>query len=262
MNRVRSWMCGLAILALASVAAASGCNSTAVTPTSPAAGSSEIKPGGASAYQLNLSHIECVEGGKVEVHFVLLQVPDGKTPSQLSWYNGGVLQPLVTTSGKTGNPWHFSILVNPGFFNVTAASVIVDGVVVSLHNPGEYSGQYNCSSNVCGAFVTPQGWANNQLTCLAHPLGSPSSECGLFGLAPDGAGDAGSGAQSQTTSQAALLAIVKDGSVGCGPGNQAYTMYSPVAAGQTVFQPGYPNGGGISHVTFCKCPVPANPIRQ
>jgi len=261
MNRVRYFVSSLAILALASVAVSSACNSAVVAPTSPATGSTEIKPGGTAAYQLNLSHIECVEGGKVEVHFVLLHVPNPKVPSQLSWYNNGVLQPLVTTSGKTGNVWHFSVLTNPGAFNVTAASVIVDGVVVSVHNAGAYTGLYNCTPNVCAALVTPQGWGNNQLTCLASPLGSPSAECGLFGLAPDG-GDAGSGAQTQTTSKAAILAIVKDGSVGCGPGNQSYTMVSPVAAGQTVFQPGYPNGGGISHVTFCKCPVPANPLRQ
>ena len=263
MSRLRFWLSGVAIVGVMTIAFASACSTNnSVSPSGVAGGALDAKPGGASAYQLNLSHIECVEGGKVEVHFVLLHVPDGKVPGLLSWSNNGVPQPPVGNSGRTGNVWHFHILVDPGTFNVTSASVTVDGVVVTLHNPGAYAGEYLCTPNVCATELTiPEGWANGQLTCLSRPLGSESAECGLFGLAPDGK-DAGNGGQSQTTSKSALLAIVKDGSVGCDGGAQAYTMYSPVSAGQTVFQPGFPNGGGISHITYCKCPVPANPLRR
>jgi hypothetical protein len=52
------------------------------------------------------------------------------------------------------------------------------------------------------------------------------------------------------------IAIVKDGSVGCNPGQQAYTFYSDVIAGQTL------NFHAISHITYCKCPEEPNPLRQ
>jgi hypothetical protein len=93
---------------------------------------------GAGDYQLNLSHIACVDG-QVEIHFVLLNVPDGITPGTLT-YTYGTIQP----GAHTGNVWHYTAYVASGYYDVTSASVVVDGVTVYLHNPDAYAGTYDC----------------------------------------------------------------------------------------------------------------------
>jgi hypothetical protein len=90
-------------------------------------------------YQLNLSHIECVDG-QVEVHFVLLNVPDGITPGTLTYTYGA-----ISPGAHTGNVWHYTDHLGDGIYNITSASVVVDGVTVNLHNPGAYAGSYQCS---------------------------------------------------------------------------------------------------------------------
>jgi hypothetical protein len=90
-------------------------------------------------YQLNLSHIACVDG-RVEIHFVLLNVPDGTTPGTLTYTYGS-----ISPSKHTGNVWHYFDYKPDGTYNVTSASVDVGGTTVSLHNPGTDSGTYLCS---------------------------------------------------------------------------------------------------------------------
>ena len=210
------------------------------------------RPGGTAAYQLNLSHIECTASGRVEIHFVLLNVPTGTSVGNLTWYNAGSPQsPTVPPGPTTGNVIHFTVLVSSGFYDVTDAWVDVGGTIVHVHNPHEYAGQYNCSQ-VCNSFQLPTQYQGN-LVCLSSPLGSPSAECGLFGLNPLGK-DAGNGGAQQTATRSGALAIVKDGTVGCGGGQQAYRFYSNVQTGNILQQPNYPNGGGISHITYCACP--------
>jgi len=89
-------------------------------------------------YQLNLSHIECVAEG-VEVHFVLLNVPDGITPGTLT-YTYGTIEP----GEHTGNVWHYTAILPDGSYDIGEATVVVDGYTVQLHNPHEYAGDYNC----------------------------------------------------------------------------------------------------------------------
>ncbi len=105
------------------------------TPTTePTVGSTETK----LKIKLNLSHIKCVDG-KVEIHFVLLNVPDGVTPGTLS-YTYGTINP----GANTGNVWHYTDHLASGYYNVTSASVVVDGKTINLHNPGEYADTYQC----------------------------------------------------------------------------------------------------------------------
>ena len=92
-----------------------------------------------SDYKLNLSHIECVEGS-VEIHFVLLNVPDGITPGTLTYTYG-----TISPSKDTGNAWHYSDYKTDGYYNITSATVDVGGTTVNLHNPGDYAGNYWCS---------------------------------------------------------------------------------------------------------------------
>ncbi len=90
-------------------------------------------------YKLNLSHIECIEGS-VEIHFVLLNVPDGTTPGTLTYTYG-----TISPSKDTGNVWHYSDYKPEGYYNVTNASVDVGGTTVNLHNPGDYAGDHFCT---------------------------------------------------------------------------------------------------------------------
>ncbi len=89
-------------------------------------------------YQLNLSHIECV-GTYVEIHFVLLNTSEGDTISDLTYTYG-----TISPGPRTGNVVHFTDHVAPGFYNITNASVWVNSTLVTLHNPGDYSGNYGC----------------------------------------------------------------------------------------------------------------------
>jgi len=80
-------------------------------------------------YQLNLSHIECV-GTYVEIHFVLLNTVEGDVISDLT-YTYGTIPP----GARKGNVVHFTDNVAFGYYNITSASVWVNGTEVTLHNP-------------------------------------------------------------------------------------------------------------------------------
>ena len=245
----RAWWLGTALAVCAAVIV--GCSGGG-TPASPSGAgvSTDAKPGGTSAYQLNLSHIECVDTGQVEIHFVLLHVPDGITPGSLNWTNNKVAQTPVAPTRRTGNAWHYNILAAPGSFNVTSASVVVNGVTVNLHNPGEYAGEYLCGPSTCtGPPQLPDGWAEGTPRCRAD-LGSESAECGLFGLAPDGR-DAGNGTSSQAASKNAVVAVVRNGPCDI-VGGFRYTYFTPVTQGETL------NFTAISHITYCQCPGPVD----
>ena len=246
-------------LVVAGVVATASCSADK-SPTGPTAAASSASVAQATGSQdarpstpkLNLSHIECVVGG-VGVHFVLLNVASGVTPGSLTGtYNGGNFGPVAPTK-NTGNVWHYDVILPAGTINILSATVQVGGQTIQLHNPGDYAGEYNCPpGDQCLTFTLPDEY-KGALVCLDKPLGSPGAECGLFGLAPQGEGDPG-GAAEQTATQNAALAIVKDGTVGCGGGAQAYRFYEDVQVGDTLQQPGYPDGGNISHVTYCACP--------
>lgn len=78
------------------------------------AGAANIQP--KQDLQLNLSHIACVNG-QVEIHFVLLNVPDGITPGNLTYtYGDGSTTHTSTISpGKNvGNVWHYTDYQSPG----------------------------------------------------------------------------------------------------------------------------------------------------
>jgi len=118
-------------------------------------------------YQLNLSHIECVQqgvgGNYVEVHFVLLDVPDDITPGAFVDFTDGVNLWQAPRGAHTGNVWHYTAYLPDGYYNITAASVDVDGYTVYLHNPGDYAGNYFCTPLTHDYTVTPNqdcvlGW--------------------------------------------------------------------------------------------------------
>jgi len=204
--------------------------------------------------QLNLSHVECTEDGKVEVHFVLLFAGD-KQPGTLSFqYNEGE-SASVEPGANTGNVWHYTTYLKSGWIDVTGAEVkTADGKVVSLHNPGDYAGDYQCGeAEECSVKVEPK-----DLYC-SDP-GNPDEECGELGLVPSGTVNYEKGLAVAAT-QDAYVALVKTGVKGC-EGGSAYRIYVNVSEGDKLESPlvWWENlqqykQQDISHVTYCACPV-------
>jgi hypothetical protein len=192
--------------------------------------------------KLNLSHVECTDDGRVLAHFVLLFA--GKTtPATLSGtWSGGTFGPVAAYK-NSGNVWHYEVFFPTGYVEILTATV----GTVSLHNPSEYSGNYECGPTECDVEVAPQ-----DLLCTSQPLGSPGAECGAFGLVPSGKDDGLSGLTFPATMDA-YVALVKSGSGGCGGGESAYRVYVGVNAGDVLSTPVDQN---ISHVTYCDCAVP------
>ena len=113
--------------------------------------------------QLNISHIECVDG-QVEIHFILLNVPDGITPGSVTYTYGS-----IPPTKHTGNAWHYFDYKPDGYYDITSASVVVNGVVVPVHNASAYAGNYECGTppvdvcnNIDGIQATmPSGYQSN-----------------------------------------------------------------------------------------------------
>jgi len=112
-------------------------------------------PTGAFATQiqspkLNLSHVACLGDGTLEIHFVLLNVSEGIVPGSLVYDYG-----TIAVGKNTGNVWHYSDYVASGYYDITSASVFVGSVEVTLHNPSEYAGEYQCPTSTPTETVTP-----------------------------------------------------------------------------------------------------------
>lgn len=199
------------------------------------------------APKLNLSHIECAADGTVTAHFVLLFNGDVMPGALTGTYNGGSFGP-VSPYKTSGNVWHYNVTLPSGYVDILSAQVTAaSGAIVTLHNPEEYAGNYQCGPTVetCPISATAQ-----DVYCTDKPLGNEGAECENFGLVPLGKDDALTGL-TFTATMNAYVAIVKSGSHGCGPGNSAYRIYVNVKAGNVLSTPVDQN---ISHVTYCACP--------
>jgi hypothetical protein len=201
------------------------------------------------APMLNLSHIECAADGTVTAHFVLL-FNGASTPGTLTGtYNGGSFGP-VSSYKTSGNVWHYNVTLPSGYVDILSAQVTAaSGALVTLHNPEEYAGNYQCGPTVeaCPVVVTP-----SDVYCTDKPLGNEGDECGNFGLVPAGKDDGLTGL-TFTATMSAYVAIVKSGNHGCASGDAAYRIYVNVVKGQVLSTPADQN---ISHVTYCACPQP------
>lgn len=210
----------------------------------------------AKPLQLNLSHIECIDEDTVEVHFVLLFVPDGVTPpATLDFTYDGGNGTANRRDPKTGNVWHYSALLpSPVTIENLNASIMVNGETVPLHNPGAYSGTYDCSEvEICATAPPAQ-----DLVCLPPPPpGSPDAECAFFAPGSVSIGQDDPVTVPHSATQDAAFAVVKTGvgTTGCTPPNNAYRIVPNVSDGDPLLPPG--SGNDISHVTYCSCPPPA-----
>jgi hypothetical protein len=235
--RIGNWLTGMIGVGLIAL----GCTGTADEGTSLRPDNEGLDTmGKRTTPMLNLSHIECTDAG-VSAHFVLL-FAGSATPADLWVVNNGVtIGPTAPTKG-TGNVWHYNVLLNSSDVDITAAWV----GSVTLHNPSEYSGEYNCAPPPPACWITPFVGE----ICPDHVYGDPDAECAAFGspnppgLAPLGKDDGLSGT-THTASMSALLAIVKAG--------QCYVSYLNVVKDVTPL-PTTSSGQGISHVTYCTCP--------
>jgi hypothetical protein len=198
-----------------------------------------------SSPQLNLSHIECLEDGTVNAHFVLLHYTGGNPGPITGASNQG---PFSAPAGKnTGNVWHYNVSLSAGAIEILSATA----AGTSLHNPGEYSGNYFCGGDDPECPVTVQ---EGNFCANPSDLGNPGAECAYLGLDWTSAKDETGGS---TATETAYVAIVKGGSNGpdgvCAQGETSYNVYVNVVDGQTALETG--NGSDISHVTYCKCPA-------
>jgi hypothetical protein len=242
MKASRLWVVGLVGIAAFGSACSAREDASSVRPTSavdPAA-----KP--ASGPKLNLSHIACTPDGRVNVHFVLLFAGNNTPGTLTGTYNGGSFS--AAPEKNTGNVWHYNVYLPPGPIEILSASVVVNGATITLHNPGEYSGNYLCDDDedACSVKVEPA-----DLVCYSGPS-NPGAECGLFGLLPQGKDDNLSGLSFVAT-QDAYVALVKSGTGGCGGGGKALRVYVNVHIGDVLYTP---VDQDISHVTYCACPDP------
>jgi hypothetical protein len=206
----------------------------------------EVRAAAKDSPMLNLSHIECTADGHVNAHFVLLFAGSATPGAITGTYNGGSFGPVLADK-SSGNVWHYNVPLPAGEIDILSATVVAKGQVVTLHNPSEYAGDYECGPEKpeCSVAVAAQ-----DLLCTDQPLKNPGSECGYFGLKPSGKDDGLTGL-THVASQNALLVIVKSGSGGCAPGQSAYRVYTNVHAGDVLSTPADQN---ISHVTYCECP--------
>ncbi len=121
----------------------------------------------AGDYQLNLSHIECT-GTYVEIHFVLLGTSEGDLISNLTYTYG-----TISPGARTGNVVHFTDNVAPGYYNITSAFVYVNSTLVTLHNPGDYAGQYGCQQQPTSTPInTP---TNTPIPPTSTPINTPTN---------------------------------------------------------------------------------------
>ena len=116
---------------------------------------------------LNLSHIACA-ADKVEVHFVVVNLPDGVTPLALTFFGswpGGTGSGIIPAPTQISGPvYHYSFFGQDGFYEITGASLALsDGSSLSLHNPGEFTGTYQCH---CFGMANCDGWEFH----FFHPL--------------------------------------------------------------------------------------------
>ena len=205
------------------------------------------QPPDTGAPMLNLSSISCTDNGTVDVHFVLL-FAGSATPGDLSGtYNGGSFGPSAPER-NTGNVWHYDVFLPAGDIDITSAEVTALGQTIELHNPDAYTDTYSCGAPppACSVQVSAQ-----DEICLDKPLGSETAECSYFGLSLIAKDIPTTASNTFSSTENALLAIVKTGTGDCGPGMAAYRTYTDVTVGEVLSAPG---GQDISHVTYCKCP--------
>jgi hypothetical protein len=220
--------------------------------------------------KLNLSHIQCSEGGGVLAHFVLL-FAGGDVPGKLTGVaSSGSFGPTAPEK-HSGNVWHYNVTLSSGEIEIQSATVTTAaGVIVALHNPGEYTGNYQCGAlenpPAEGGGDPPDGGGEDppaedescpvavaaQDVFCGEPFGNPGEECGAFGLLVLGKDDGLSGT-SVVARQNADVALVKSGSNGCEDGQTSYRVHVGVQAGDTLSTP---FDQSISHVTYCACPEP------
>jgi hypothetical protein len=231
---------------LASACTAYGVEDGDTRPLEIVSGGVAPKAKTAQSPKLNLSHIECTADGHVLAHFVLL-FAGATTPGALSGtYSGGSFGPIAA-SKTSGNVWHYNVILPSGEIDITSAQTSVKDMTVTLHNPSDYAGDYQCGPAV---ETCPVAVAAADVLCFSKPLGNPGAECAELGLVPQGKDSELVGLSFGAT-QDAYVALVKSGTHGCESGSAAYRVYVNVKRGDALFTPADQD---ISHVTYCACP--------
>jgi len=105
--------------------------------------------------QLNISHVECVEPGLVEIHFVLVHADDETDYSKTSVsFNATTpcdpdgIDLIAPYEKLTGDTVHYTSYYEcgDGTYTINSASVTFDGQTFNLHNPGTSYNITNCEA--------------------------------------------------------------------------------------------------------------------
>lgn len=115
---------------------------------------------GPEPVQLSLVFVGCVDS-QVGIHFVLLNVPDGMTPGNLDFTYGAGIPPQ-----NLGGIWHYWAYLDSGTYDITEASVAVNGQVVALSNASAFAGDYDC-------MATPEPTQEPTLEPTQEPTQTP-----------------------------------------------------------------------------------------
>jgi len=211
---------------------------------------------------LNLSHIECAEGGGVDAHFVLLFAGSGNPGPISGTTNQGAFGP-IDPDKHSGNVWHYDV---PLGTSVDGGEIVILTAQVGttpLHNPGDYGNFAHCGDRppppVCSVTVTPGPVCMhaNDVFGVSGTQGipDPQRECEWLGLELIGKDEGPFSGNTTKASMDAYVAIVKGGNGGgdvCEAGSGSiYDIYSPVTKGEILWTG---NKTGVSHVTYCRCP--------
>ncbi|MCC7205683.1 MAG: hypothetical protein IT323_00155 [Anaerolineae bacterium] len=127
---------------------------------------------GPEQLQLSLAFVGCVDS-QVGVHFVLLNVPDGMTPGNLDFTYGAGIPP----QNVAGGIWHYWAYLPSGAYDITEASVAVNGQVVALSNPSAFAGEFDC-------MATPEPTQEPTLEPTLEPTAEPTQTPDCVGADP------------------------------------------------------------------------------
>jgi riboflavin synthase alpha subunit len=124
-------------------------NTATNTPVPPTA-TPTATPTVVTSLDLRLSHIEC-QGDRIEVHFVVTHLPPTVNDyGQVNYTINGQSR-VAAFDGRTGSVAHYVdyLPAANGVYNVTSASVTIDGVSITLSNP------QSVTITNCGPTATP-----------------------------------------------------------------------------------------------------------
>lgn len=126
--------------------------------------------------KLNLSHIECTQNNQVEVHFVVVHLPQTVNNYQSVSYiinQDNRTAPFIKRSGDTGH-YTENIPNTVSSYSITSAEVTIDGQKITLSNPGTVSLNCNPQTSTPSSSPTPSANPSATQSPTLNPIPTPT----------------------------------------------------------------------------------------